>query len=475
MSNHKLAIIVPYRDRFEDLIIFKKELSDYLNNKGINYELIIVEQDKAKTFNRGKLLNIGFMYAKRMKCDYVIFHDIDMIPLEADYGYEEYPVHLSSNFVSTQEGFTRTIFDEYFGGVTMFPVSTFEDINGYSNEYWGWGYEDNDLLHRCRINRVSLDKKEIKMMGGNTAALQFSGKNTYVECKNNINFGGPLTFFISFYPDDLSCDHEKYDDTFVVFGIPGLDLQISYNSYCKYNFELWDINENIIYFNTDIKLNYKTNIAVTIDPKTKSISMYQDGELVGTKEYEDRLYNYKKEDKFYLGCADPNRSGNEKFFKGLMNQFAVFSSVLSEAEIKEISNNKFFALTQSFGDYQSQHQLKIHYDAKFVKNYKLIDLSGYGNDGVIHNCNMVGYTFEDTKIIEIPYRKNSTYKLIPHEENGYVGNGWKSITTRYNQLRYYNEVAKGFRDSREDGLSNLTYKELNRVKLDNQTHIVVSI
>jgi hypothetical protein len=36
---------------------------------------------------------------------------------------------------------------------------------------------------------------------------------------------------------------------------------------------------------------------------------------------------------------------------------------------------------------------------------------------------MVGYTFDDSKIIEIPFRRESTFKLLAHDENGYVGNG----------------------------------------------------
>jgi hypothetical protein len=78
-------------------------------------------------------------------------------------------------------------------------------------------------------------------------------------------------------------------------------------------------------------------------------------------------------------------------------------------------------------------------------------------------------------MIEIPHRKENTFKLLPHDENGFVINSWKNITTRYNQIRFFNEVSHGFKDSREDGLSNLIFKELNKAKIDNQIHIVVSI
>jgi hypothetical protein len=43
--NKKLGIIVPYRNRYDHLIIFKKRIKLFLKNKGIDYELIIVEQD----------------------------------------------------------------------------------------------------------------------------------------------------------------------------------------------------------------------------------------------------------------------------------------------------------------------------------------------------------------------------------------------------------------------------------------------
>ena len=57
--SEKLAIIVPYRDREEHLSKFLPAMKkcDFLD--GIDYEIMIVEQEEGKPFNRGKLLNVG--------------------------------------------------------------------------------------------------------------------------------------------------------------------------------------------------------------------------------------------------------------------------------------------------------------------------------------------------------------------------------------------------------------------------------
>jgi hypothetical protein len=471
-KNHKLGIIIPYRNRYDHLLQFKLHIQRYLKSKDIKYELIIVEQDDEKPFNRGKLLNIGFKIAQERKCDYVVFHDVDMLPIDVDYSYSPDPLHLATSFTGD---INRVVFDEYFGGVTLFPSDIFENINGYSNEYWGWGFEDDDLLYRCKTHMVNLDGKEIKMMGGNIAALKFNGYNAYIKGLNTINLYNPLTFFISFFPDDLICENNKYDDTYPIFSIPGYDLRISYNSYKRYNFEIYDCNKNVIYINSDIKPAYKTNIAVTIDPYAKIISMYQDGIKIGTTTYKSEFYHYQSETYFYIGVGNPNNLKNENYYRGLFDSFVIFSNILSENEIKEISNNQFFGLTQNFGEYKSSNHIQLYYDAKFIKGYRLIDLSEHNNNGEIVNCEIIGYTFENKKIIEVPYRRDSTFELLPHEENGYVGNGWKNITTRRNQLRFYNEVSKGYKDIKYDGLTTCEYIEHGRYKTNNITQIVVGI
>ena len=481
MDNHKLGIIVPYRDRYFDLVEFKSHITKHLSDSGINYYLIIVEQDDEKSFNRGKLLNIGTIYAKKLGCDYVVFHDLDMLPEKVDYSYSDIPLHLATNLIGTED-FNRIVFDQYFGGVTLFPIKTFEEINGYSNNYWGWGYEDDDLLYRCKHYKIQLDTKTIRIDGGDTAALRFNGKNAYVKSPNIFDFtnnnsfnpNGKITIFISFNPDELELDEEKKEDIMSVFSIPGYDCTITYNSYRRYTFQLFTENKKVVFIHSDILPNFKTNIAITIDREEKFFSMYQNGKLVNTKRI-NSFYDYSKEPHFYLGCGNPNREKDNNYFRGSISSFAVFNDILGEEEIEEISQNKFFGLTQNFGNYKSDYKLVLYYDAKFIKGYQLIDLSDKRNNGWIYNCEIVGYTFDDYKEIKVPHRRESTFKLIPHEENGYENGGWKNQTTRYNQLRYHNEVLTNSVNFKDDGISTCTFREYGKNTVDNIIQVNVGI
>jgi hypothetical protein len=481
MSNHKLGIIVPYRDRYFDLMKFKSHITEYLSKSDINYSLIIVEQDDAKSFNRGKLLNIGTIYAKKMGCDYVVFHDLDMLPEEVDYSYSDVPLHLATNLIGTED-FNRIVFDQYFGGVTLFPIKTFEEINGYSNNYWGWGYEDDDLLYRCKSFNIPLDSKEVRIDGGDTAALKFNGKNAYVKAPNIFDFintssynpNGKITIFVSFSPEDLELDTNKSEDIMSIFSIPGYDCTITYNSYRRYTFQIFTDNKRVVFIHSDILPNFKTNITVTIDRDEKVFSMYQNGKLVDTKRI-GTFYDYSKEPNFYLGCGNPHREKDNNFFKGSISSFAVYNDILDDDEIEEISKNKFFGLTQNFGNYKSDYKLILYYDAKFIKGYQLIDLSEKRNNAWIYNCEIVGYTFDEYKEIKIPYRRPSTFKLLPHEENGYENGGWKNQTTRFNQLRYHNEVLNNSVNFKDDGISNCTFREYGKNTIDNIIHINVGI
>ena len=142
--DEKLAIVVPYRNRKEHLDKFLPAMESCSFLDGIDYEILIVEQEEGKPFNRGKILNVGAVYSKNSA--YYCFHDVDMLPISSDYSYVSAPTHLASE--AEQFGF-KLPYNGYFGGVTLFDKHSFNRINGYSNDYWGWGAEDDDVMFRC--------------------------------------------------------------------------------------------------------------------------------------------------------------------------------------------------------------------------------------------------------------------------------------------------------------------------------------
>ena len=62
------------------------------------------KSNNLKLFNRGRLLNIGYKIAISHGCDYVSFHDVDMLPEEANYLYPTKPTHLASQLSNYNYG-----------------------------------------------------------------------------------------------------------------------------------------------------------------------------------------------------------------------------------------------------------------------------------------------------------------------------------------------------------------------------------
>ena len=152
----KLAIIVPYRDRQEHLDVFVPHMHEFLKDKGIDYTIFIAEQTDDRPFNYGKLCNIVTKEVDE-EYTYFAFHDIDMLPIndECDYGYPESPTHLATNVEAHDNNLP---YPQYFGGVILISREDFKKANGYSNEYWGYGFQDLDLLHRLQKSGAYLEK-----------------------------------------------------------------------------------------------------------------------------------------------------------------------------------------------------------------------------------------------------------------------------------------------------------------------------
>ena len=132
------SIIIPYRDRLTHLNILTPRLSAIAPEA----EILVIEQGDSKAFNRGKLLNIGAKYARS---EVLVMHDVDKIPMR-DFWYGV-PYYYHVNLIEKSSIQTHG----YLGGVTCFRADTFRNlINGYSNNFWGWGGEDNELAFRLQ-------------------------------------------------------------------------------------------------------------------------------------------------------------------------------------------------------------------------------------------------------------------------------------------------------------------------------------
>jgi hypothetical protein len=164
-----LNVIIPYRDRAEHLAIFVPYLSAYLDISNIVHRIYVIEQGGGwRPFNRGALLNAGYKIAQEFdtaRVRWFAFHDVDMLPITANYSYSEVPTHLVTDASQFPEGVP---YESYFGGVTLFNAKDFEDVNGYSNGFWGWGSEDDDMLRRCQQSGLNTVRRE----GGVFRSLQ---------------------------------------------------------------------------------------------------------------------------------------------------------------------------------------------------------------------------------------------------------------------------------------------------------------
>nr|XP_054771786.1 beta-1,4-galactosyltransferase 5-like [Lytechinus pictus] len=144
----KVAIVIPFRNRHKHLSILIRNLIPLLKLQNLEFRIFVSEQDNDMIFNRGMMKNIGYLEALRFgRWDCVVFHDIDQIPMKGAnyYGCDGMPRHFCAR--PEEMGF-RPAYELLFGGVVGVTEEQMTKSNGYSNFYWGWGGEDDDLLKR---------------------------------------------------------------------------------------------------------------------------------------------------------------------------------------------------------------------------------------------------------------------------------------------------------------------------------------
>jgi hypothetical protein len=154
-------ILIPYRARgnnkFRELQLsnFLKHMKKYMKtiHENVNYKLIILEQDNDHPFNRGLLLNAGYIECENginQYIKYYIHHNCDLFPeivKGLDYGYT--PQHEIRDIFGYHGG---------LGGICIFNRHSYKKANGFPNDYFSWGHEDVIIKTRCEKKNITIKR-----------------------------------------------------------------------------------------------------------------------------------------------------------------------------------------------------------------------------------------------------------------------------------------------------------------------------
>jgi glycosyltransferase involved in cell wall biosynthesis len=156
-----LGIVIPFRNREAHLKQLLPHLISYFRRdvgaRKIKPLIVVSEQAGESKFNIGWCRNAGALAVGSL-CDYFCFHDVDYLPVWADYSYSNTPIQIARWGVDgrpvladNSSPLRITVPPRHFGCVVLIDKGQFLAANGYSNLYQGWGYEDGDFQARLQV------------------------------------------------------------------------------------------------------------------------------------------------------------------------------------------------------------------------------------------------------------------------------------------------------------------------------------
>ncbi|VDP10452.1 unnamed protein product [Soboliphyme baturini] len=159
--NDCVAIVIPYRDRKSHLVRLLAYLIPVLQRQRLDFRFIVAEQYGQGVFNKGRIMNAAFTLADALHVDCVIFHDVDLFPQDDRnlYSCADSPLHLGA-YVSTL-GYELPYYD-LVGGVLALSAYHFKSVNGFSNMFWQWGGEDDDMGRRLVEHNYTIHRPPVE-------------------------------------------------------------------------------------------------------------------------------------------------------------------------------------------------------------------------------------------------------------------------------------------------------------------------
>ena len=458
---HKLGVCVPYRNRELHLNEFVPKVGKYLKEQGIEFQMYFCHQVDDKLFNRGATKNIAAKHAIEDGCDYVVFHDIDMIPEEgSDYSYPtEGPRHIATKI--SQMGY-KLKYHEYFGGAVIFTKEHLEATNGYSNGYWDWGMEDDDLFWRCHLEGLTNDTWLDADLKGNSY-LSFTGENSYAkipykrEHKGLTSKAHTISVLVRSFQQPvknkvfLIGDSKANYIEYPIFRLPGYDYGISFNNSKAVTLTYWNSFNKHNYMWVKRYDKHWSWVTAVIDDETRMSHFYLNGSEIDARagqgshspfKYDGKLKSYGSNN-FYLGTSPSQpEDSTYKYFKGDIAKVFAWNRALTPEEVQNIHKIK------------PENNLILDYD--FSEGLKDVE---------VFNAELKK---EDIKVPNsiLPYRKDGKMRCLPHDDEGIVdGKFKKGEASAANERRYVLEMQQGKINYKGDGIKQLKYEFINEEKL----------
>jgi len=472
--SHKLGICIPYRDREEHLKKLVPHLRKHLNRQGIDHKFYVAHQVDDKLFNRGAMKNIAAKRAFEDGCDYIAWHDVDMLPYDetCDYSYpEETPIHIATQL--SKYGYDMS-YDQYFGGVILFNKEQVERTNGYSNDYWDWGMEDDDLFWRAYYEGYTTGK--VIDSKTNRPSLYFNGDTSHVEIPSNrrvveyLNRNHTITLLVKTQQQEdkvpiwLVGDEDRQFIEYPIFRKSGgFNYGISFNNSRAMTFQLFDMTRAPIYNWIKRFENMWTRLTISVDAENKKMYCYVNDELAtnvrNKKEerpldFDNRLLRYDLRNPFYLGF-DPQANTR---LKGEIAECKVYNRFFSPEEISHVFEG-------------GSDGAVMDLDFENISDGKITDKV----NGVVGTLNDVEIRNTDIEIVEniLPYRRDGKFYCLPHLDLGFVNGKWhQGETTAKNEKRFVREMQQKKIDYKNDGMSNLKYELVETIMFDDDCEML---
>ncbi len=446
----KIGICIPYRDRKNHLERLIPHLTDHLKKQGIECKFYVGHQVDDNLFNRGMMKNIAAEYAFKDECDYIAFHDVDMIPHEeCDYTYpDKTPIHIATKLSKYHYGLG---YDQYFGGVVLFNKEQLEKTNGYSNEYWDWGQEDDDLFWRCYFEGYTTgeilkkyDNRVVAEFNGNDSFLRIPTNREISSCLHN-NHTISILFNANQQPEKVPIwlvgdTNKKFIEYPILRKESSGTWGVSFNNSRAVTMMLFD-KTNRPYYNWAKRFeNLWTWVTLSVSQETGEAYFYMNNELVC------QMNGIKDKKPFPIDTNLKSHDSIRPFIVGFCNHMNTYY----KGKIAEIKiYNKFFDNVDEC--FENTNDLVLNYD---FNNYKNLDFE---------NINTT-FKEENVEVIEniLPFRRDGRFYCLPHTDEGFVNGRWaKGETTARNEKRFVTEMQQGKINYKQDGMNSLKYELVN--------------